>query len=132
MGKKQVEISQIEEKRINSKVPWIFVILSLIFMVAYIAISIVQESFSVGTFICMFVIVIPIQTFLHIYFTYAIHHDSFSTIAGFDSNVEYNDSELKNLLILLDIHIGVLSTTFTFLLGILNCFLVTLMNVNLI
>ena len=122
LGNKKDEHVQSKEMYKNSNAPWIFILVSLICLVVYIWISIVQESFSVGTLICMFILVIPIPTFLHLYFTHAIAKESFSTIAGFDSNVEYDYLEVKKLLTQLDIHIGASSTMFTFLFCVINLF----------
>lgn len=106
----------------NSNTPWIFIVVSLICLVAYIGISIVQDSFNVGTLICMFILLIPIQTFLHIFFTYAISKDSFDALAGFDTNVEYDYLEVKKLLTQLDIQIGASSAVFAFLFCVTNLF----------
>lgn len=122
LGNKKEENEQSKENYKNSNTPWIFIVVSLICLVVYIGISILQESFRVGTLICMFILVIPNQTFLHIYFTHAIGKDSFSAIAGFDSNVEYDYLEVKKLLTQLDIHIGASSAVFTFLFCVLNLF----------
>lgn len=122
LGNKKEENVQSEEKYKNSNTPWVFIVVSFICLAAYIGISVVQECFSVGTLICMFILVIPIQTFLHIYFTHAISENSFSTIAGFDSNVEYDYLEVKKLLAQLDIHIGASSAVFIFLFCVLNLF----------
>lgn len=70
----------------------------------------------------MFILLIPIQTFLHIFFTYAISKDSFSAIGGFDSNVEYDFLEVKKLLTQLDIRIGASSAVFVFLFCVTNLF----------
>lgn len=55
---------------------------------------------------------------------------SFSTIAGFDKTIEYNNDEVKKLLTQLDIQIGILSTVHVFLLSALNCF--NLSNYNIV
>ena len=122
LGNKKEENVQSEEKYKNSNTPWVFIAVSFICLAAYIGISVVQDCFSVGTLICMFILFIPIQTFLHIYFTHAISDNSFSTIAGFDSNVEYDYLEVKKLLAQLDIHIGASATVFIFLFCVLNLF----------
>ncbi|MDE6024092.1 MAG: hypothetical protein K2G45_01420 [Lachnospiraceae bacterium] len=68
----------------------------------------------------MFILCVPIQLFLHIYFSNAIKNNSFSGIAGFDDKIEYNIYEVKKLLIQIDLHIGILSTIYVFLLCVIN------------
>lgn len=79
----------------TGKAPWIFIGISILCIFIYSICSILLDIFNVGTFICMFVLCIPIQLFMHIYFTYAINNDSFSGIAGFDDKIEYNIDEIK-------------------------------------
>lgn len=54
LGNKKEENEQSKEKYKNSNTPWIFIVVSIICLVDYIGISIVQGSLSVGTVICMF------------------------------------------------------------------------------
>lgn len=68
----------------------------------------------------MFILCIPIQLFLHIYFSNAIKNDSFHGIAGFDDRIEYNICEVKKLLVQIDLHIGILSAVSVFLLCVIN------------
>ena len=105
----------------TSKSSWIFIGCSIIFLIAYVIISSWFHMFRFGTLICMFVICIPIQMFLHIYFSNAINQDSFSGIAGFDEKTEYHIVEVKKMLAQMDLQIGMLSTVFVFLLCTLNC-----------
>lgn len=122
LGNKQpaTDISKIKYK--NARAPWIFIGITLLCIIAYIIISALTSTFHAGAFICMFIIAIPSQLFLHIYLTYAIANDSFEMLAGYDSRVKYNIVELKKLLTRLDIHIGTSSTVFVFLLCIVNSF----------
>jgi hypothetical protein len=69
----------------------------------------------------MFVIYVPIQLFLHIYFSNAIRNDSFGGIAGFDDKIKYHIPEVKKLLVRIDLHIGMVSTVYIFLFCVLNC-----------
>lgn len=110
------------EKKKADKMPWIFIGITLLCIAAYIVISSVNGGFRAGTLICMFILAVPIQLFLHYYITYAIENESFDTIAGFDSHIEYNISEVKKLLAQLYIHISILSTVCVFLLSMINCF----------
>ncbi|MCI8431569.1 MAG: hypothetical protein HFH83_00005 [Lachnospiraceae bacterium] len=68
----------------------------------------------------MFIVCIPIQLFLHAYFSNAIKNDFFNGIAGFDDKIEYNICEVKKLLAQIDLHIGILSTVSIFLLSVIN------------
>ena len=68
----------------------------------------------------MFIVCIPIQLFLHAYFSNAIKNDFFNGIAGFDDKIEYNICEVKKLLAQIDLHIGILSTVYIFLLCVIN------------
>ena len=54
------------------KMSWIFIGISVLCILAYIIHSALTDIFSVGIFICMFILCIPIQLFLHIYFFNAI------------------------------------------------------------
>ena len=69
----------------------------------------------------MFIICVPIQLFLHIYFSNAIRNDSFIGIAGFDDKIQYNICEVKKMLVQINLHIGITSTMYIFLLCVLNC-----------
>ena len=102
------------------KMPWVFIGISVLCIFAYIIQSALTDIFSVGIFICMFILCIPIQLFLHIYFSNAIKNNSFNGIAGFDEKIEYNISEVKKLLVQIDLHIGIMSTVYIFLLCVIN------------
>ena len=102
------------------KMPWVFIGISVLCILTYMIHSALTDIFSVGIFICMFILCIPIQLFLHIYFSNAIKNDSFHGIAGFDDRIEYNICEVKKLLIQIDLHIGILSAVSIFLLCVIN------------
>lgn len=57
---------------------------------------------------------------MHIYFSYAIKLHSFNGIAGFDNKIEYNICEVKKLLVQTNLHIGMMSTVYIFLLCAIN------------
>ena len=99
---------------------WIFIGISVLCILAYIIHSAITGIFSAGAFICMFILCIPIQLFLHIYFSNAIKNNSFNGIAGFDDKIEYNIFEVKKLLVQIDLHIGSTSTIYIFLLCVIN------------
>ena len=102
------------------KMPWVFIGISVLCILAYIIHSVLTDIFSIGIFICMFIVCIPIQLFLHAYFSNAIKNDFFNGIAGFDDKIEYNICEVKKLLAQIDLHIGILSTVYIFLLCVIN------------
>ncbi len=102
------------------KTPWVFIGISVLCILAYTIHSAFTDIFSIGIFICMFILCIPIQLFLHIYFSNAIKNNSFNGIAGFDDRIEYNICEVKKLLAQIDLHIGILSTVYIFLLCVIN------------
>ncbi len=102
------------------KMSWIFIGISVLGILAYILHSALTGIFSAGAFICMFILCIPIQLFLHIYFSNAIKNNSFNGIAGFDDKIEYNIFEVKKLLVQIDLHIGIMSTVYIFLLCVIN------------
>ena len=103
------------------KIPWLFVGISASCMLTYVVNSMVWNIFSGGVLICMFLICVPIQMFLHILFSNAVKNDSFGGLAGFDDKTEYHLSEVKKLLVQMDLQIGILSVVFVFLLCTVNC-----------
>ena len=94
------------------KMPWIFIGISALSILVYIIYGTLTDTFRIGTLICMFILCVPVQLFLHIYFSNAIKNNSFNGIAGFDDKIEYNICEAKKLLIQMDLHIGILTTIF--------------------
>lgn len=114
------ENTSLQDEIAIGKTPWIFIGLSVLFILAYIINSAVRDTITIGTLICMFILCVPIQLFLHIYFSAAIKNNSFSGIAGFDDKIEYNICEVKKLLVQIDLHIGILSTVYIFLFCVIN------------
>ena len=102
------------------KMSWVFIGISVLCMLAYIIQSALTDSSSVGIFICMAILCIPIQLFLHIYLSNAVKTNSFNGIAGFDDKIEYNIVEVKKLLVQIDYHIGIMSAVYIFLLCVIN------------
>lgn len=114
--------SELDETNISTNKASRFLIgISIFCIIAYIVISNVLHVFDVGTLIIMFLISFPIQLFLHIYFSNAIQMNSFSGLAGYDKKVEYNEVEIKKMLVQIDLHIGMLSTVNVFLWCALSC-----------
>ncbi len=117
----EVSIGEVSTGEVSAgKMSWVFIGISVLCMLAYIIQSALTDSFSVGIFICMAILCIPIQLFLHIYFSNAIKNNSFNGIAGFDDKIEYNIFEVKKLLVQIDLHIGIMSTVYIFLLCVIN------------
>ena len=104
-----------------SKVPWAFIGISVLCVIAYMIVGSLLNTFHFGTLICMFVICFPIQLFLHTYFSNAIKNDSFTGIAGFDEKINYHYDEVKKLLVQMDLHIGMASSMYVFLMFVLGC-----------
>ena len=105
----------------KGKAPWIFIGISAVCFISYMIISNLLDVFVFGTLVCMFIIWIPIQLFLHVYFFNAIKHSSYTGIAGFSEKIEYHYSEVKKLLVQMDLHIGMSSTVYLFLMCVLGC-----------
>ena len=120
LGNEDGEKSSTQGEVSIGKMSWVFIGISVLCILAYIIQSALTDIFSVGIFICMFILCIPIQLFLHIYFSNAIKNNSFNGIAGFDDKIEYNIFEVKKLLVQIDLHIGIMSTVFIFLLCVIN------------
>ena len=103
------------------KTPWIFIGISAVCFISYMIISNLLDVFVFGTLVCMFIIWIPIQLFLHVYFSNAIKQNSYTGIAGFSEKIEYHYPEVKKLLVQMDLHIGMSSTVYLFLMCVLGC-----------
>lgn len=120
LGNGDGEKQTIQEEVSIGKEPWILIGISALCILAYSIHGALTDIFSIGTFIWMFILCVPIQLFLHIYFSSAVKHNAFNGIAGFDDRIEYHIDEVKKLLIQIDLHIGCLSTVFVFLLCAIN------------
>lgn len=121
LGNEEDEKISTQPEISTGKAPWIFIGISILCILVYVFNSALSGNFHIGILICMFVICVPIQLFLHIYFSNAIKNDSFSGIAGFDGKIEYNICEVKKLLVQMNLHIGIVSTVYVFLLCVMNC-----------
>lgn len=121
LGKAECDdISKSESVEIG-KAPWIFIGISTVCFISYIIISNLLNIFTFGTLVCMFIIWIPIQLFLHVYFSGAIKQNSYTGIAGFSEKIEYHYPEVKKLLVQMDLHIGMSSTVYLFLMCVIGC-----------
>ena len=67
----------------------------------------------IGTALCCFIIALPVQLFVHLYFRSSISGGDFSGIAGFDDSVEYNIPAVKSYLEKLDLTLCALCTAHT-------------------
>lgn len=103
------------------KTSWIFIAISAVCFISYMIISNLLDVFVFGTLVCMFIIWIPIQLFLHVYFSSAIKQNSYTGIAGFSEKIEYHYPEVKKLLVQMDLHIGMSSTVYLFLMCVIGC-----------
>lgn len=120
LGDEEEEKALKKEETTIGKTPWIFMGISVLCILSYVIYGALANAFSVGTFICMFILCVPIQLFLHIYLSNAIKNDAFHGIAGFDDRIEYNVCEVKKLLIQIDMHIGIQSAVYIFLLCVIS------------
>lgn len=121
LGNNESDNAKISANTIMSKAPAIFIVFSMVCVIAYIVASSLLNIFNFGTIICMFVVCFPIQLFIHIYLSNAVNRDSFIGIAGFDERIEYNYIEVKKMLVEIDLQIGILSSVCVFLLCAINC-----------
>lgn len=76
----------------------------------------------IGTALCCFIIALPVQLFVHLYFRSSISGGDFSGIAGFDDSVEYNIPAVKSYLEKLDLALCALCTAHTGILALSGCF----------
>lgn len=142
LGNGEEAAPSVQTKIATGKIPWILMGISASCMLTYMVNSIIWGIFSAGVLVCMFMICVPVQMFLHILFSNAVKNDSINGIAGFDDKTEYNICEVKKLLVQMDLQIGILSAVFVFLPCVVNCmdfgtgwfnsFLVVLYAVNLV
>ncbi|MBR3825372.1 MAG: helix-turn-helix transcriptional regulator [Lachnospiraceae bacterium] len=121
LGNDVCEDANEEEGVGPDKTPWIFIGISAVCFISYMIISNLLDVFVFGTLVCMFIIWIPIQLFLHVYFSNAIKQNSYTGIAGFSEKIEYHYPEVKKLLVQMDLHIGMSSTVYLFLMCVLGC-----------
>lgn len=120
LGGRGEEESSAREEVSMGRMPWVFIGISALCILAYIVSGVLRGTFSAGACICMFILCVPIQTFLHIYFSNAIKNNSFGGIAGFDDKIAYNRCEVKKLLVQMDLQLSVLSTVYVFLFCVIN------------
>lgn len=101
--------------------PWVLIGISVFCMLAYGIYSAFAGNFRPGVLTCMFFLCVPIQLFVHLYFSSAQRNGSFAGIAGMDDQADYDLQEVKRMLVQIDLRVGMLTTVFVFLLGAANC-----------
>lgn len=102
-----------ERPAINvSKAPFIFIAISVLTIIIYIVAGIRSSMLSAGILICLFVMAVPVQLFLHLYFANAVKNNSFTGIAGYNAKLEYDMYELKKLLSDIDLRLSMVTTVY--------------------
>lgn len=97
--------------------------ISAIFAIVAAAAAFTEASgASAGAVLCCFIIAIPMQFFVHLYFGSCIQSNDFSGIAGFDENIEYNISAAKSYLEKLDIMLYSVCTAYIGIIAICSWF----------
>ena len=76
LGNNEFDNMKLSSNTTTSKVPWVFIGVSVACVIAYIVAGSLLNIFSFGTLICMFIICFPIQMFLHIYFSFLLSNTS--------------------------------------------------------
>lgn len=121
LGNSECETGIEQETVKPDKASWIFIGISGVCFVSYILISNFLDVFAFGTMVCMFILWIPIQLFLHVYFANAINQNSYTRIAGFREKIEYHYREVKKLLWQMDLQISMATTVYLFLMCVMGC-----------
>ncbi len=93
---------------------------------AVLALAAAAAAFSgiadAGAVLCCFIIAVPIQLFVHLYFRSCSESEDFSGIAGFDESIEYSISAVKSYLEKLDIVLCSVCTVYTGFIAIFSWF----------
>ncbi len=103
-----------------SKAPLIFVAISFLAITMYIAAGILNSKLNAGTVVCVFVMAVPVQLFLHLYFANAVKNNSFTGIAGFNAKLEYDMYELKKLLVDIDLRLSMMTTVYIVIMCVIS------------
>ena len=120
LGNSNSQESNESTKITIGKAPLLYIVLSALCILIYLIASIVLNTFNMGTLICLFVLFVPMQSFIHLFFSNAIKYNSFEGIAGYDNSIEYNTNELKKLLVKIDLNLNMSTTVYIFLIAILS------------
>lgn len=108
------------ENKTSFKLQWLLFALSMLTIVAYIVIGAITARIDAGTCILLFIMAIPIELFVHAYFTFCIKNNTFTLVAGYDGSIEVNREELKALLATIDFAFCAISTSCIVLTSVLN------------
>lgn len=98
-----------EAEMVMPKTPGYLAMGTGVVILLYLVVGGFAHALCVGTVVGMVIIGVLIQLFLHLYFSGAVKTGSFSGLAGYNSNVEYNVNEVKKVLVQMDLHISCLS-----------------------
>ena len=82
LGNSNSQESNESTKITIGKAPLLYIVLSALCILIYLIASIVLNTFNMGTLICLFVLFVPMQSFIHLFFSNAIKYNSFEGIAG--------------------------------------------------
>jgi len=102
------------------KAPFVFIAISFLAIIIYIVAGIWGSVLSAGTLICVFIMAVPVQLFLHIYFANAVKNNSFTGIAGYNAKLEYNINELKKLLVDMDLRLSMVTTVYIVIMCVIS------------
>lgn len=103
-----------------SHLPWLWIGISLLSILLYTMFCVGQGSFSVGTLVCVIVLAVPIQLFMHVYFCHAVKSHDFTGIAGFQEKTEYQITEVAALLQRIDMLLGAQTSIYIILMCIVS------------
>ncbi|MCI8485017.1 MAG: helix-turn-helix transcriptional regulator [Lachnospiraceae bacterium] len=95
-----------EAEVVMPKTPGVLLIAGIGVSFIYLTVGGITGNLKVENVVFMVIIQVFIQLFLHLHFSSAVKTGSFSMLAGYDSKVEYNQNEVKKVLIQMDTHIA--------------------------
>lgn len=89
---------------------------------AILAVAALVGGAGIGSVICCFIIAVPMQLFVHLYFSSCVKNGDFSGIAGFDESTEYNLAAVKDYLTNLDFMLCSHCTAYTGIIALCGLF----------
>ena len=92
--------------------------------IAFLTVAAAMLTDKVGfeTALLCFIIAIPMQLFVHLFFRSCIENEDFSGIAGFDDKIEYDISAVKSYLSGLDFFLGFVCVSYTGMIALSGLF----------
>lgn len=92
--------------------------------IAFSTVAAAMLTYKVGfeTALLCFIIAIPMQLFVHLFFRSCIENEDFSGIAGFDDKIEYDISAVKSYLSGLDFFLGFVCVSYTGMIALSGLF----------